>query len=145
MLDLNQAWTALRDVAMTLVVIVAAVIVIEVITYLVFVRWRKSRLALPIMLVTPAVIGLLVLYVYPLLWELNVSFTKMSLRYFIDPGFLGLNTEQGQHLRRPPELHRRVHEARPAADQLLPAVRARPSSGPPSTCSSTSRWASGWR
>ncbi len=29
-LDLNQAWTALRDVGMTLVVIVLAVIVIEV-------------------------------------------------------------------------------------------------------------------
>ena len=47
------------------------------------------------MLLTPAVIGLLVLYVYPLLWELNVSFTKMSLRNFVDPGFLGLNTEKG--------------------------------------------------
>ena len=53
MLDLNQAWTALRDVGMTLVVIVAAVIVIEVFTWLIFVKWRKSRLSLPIMLVTP--------------------------------------------------------------------------------------------
>ena len=95
MLDLNQAWTALRDVGMTLVVIVLAVIVIEVITYLIFVRWRKSRLSLPIMLVMPAVIGLLVLYVYPLLWEFNVSFTKMSLKYFTNPGFLGLDTDKG--------------------------------------------------
>ena len=47
------------------------------------------------MLLTPAVVGLLVLYVYPLLWEFNVSFTKMSLRYFVDPGFLGLNTDKG--------------------------------------------------
>ena len=42
------------------------------------------------MLLTPAVIGLLVLYVYPLLWEFNVSFTKMNIRNFVDPGFLGL-------------------------------------------------------
>jgi arabinogalactan oligomer / maltooligosaccharide transport system permease protein len=94
-LDLSQAWTATRDVFMTLVAIVIAVIVIEVITYLIFVKWRKSRLAMPIMLVMPAVVGLLVLYVYPLLWEFNISFTKMSLRYFTDPGFLGLNTSKG--------------------------------------------------
>ena len=52
-------------------------------------------MALPIMFLTPAVIGLLILYVYPLLWEFNVSFTKMSIRYFVDPGFLGLNTTKG--------------------------------------------------
>ena len=66
MLDLNQAATALKDVALTLVVSRS--------------RWSSSRpsctwsssdgasqVALPIMLLTPAVVGLLVLYVYPLL------------------------------------------------------------------------------
>jgi arabinogalactan oligomer/maltooligosaccharide transport system permease protein len=43
------------------------------------------------MLVAPAAVGLTVLIVYPLLWELNVSFTKMSLRNFGNPGFLGLD------------------------------------------------------
>ena len=95
MLDWKQVATALTDVGMTLVVLVAAVAVLEVFLYLVFVRWRKARLALPIMLLTPAVIGLLVLYVYPLLWELNVSFTKMNIRNFVDPGFLGLDTDKG--------------------------------------------------
>ena len=95
MLDWKQVATALTDVGMTLVVLVAAVAVLEVLLYLVFVRWRKARLALPIMLLTPAVIGLLVLYVYPLLWELNVSFTKMNIRNFVDPGFLGLDTAKG--------------------------------------------------
>jgi arabinogalactan oligomer/maltooligosaccharide transport system permease protein len=42
------------------------------------------------MLVAPAVLGLAILVVWPLVWELNVSFTKMSLRNFKDPGFLGL-------------------------------------------------------
>ena len=95
MFDLNQAVTALTDVAFTLVVIVAAVAVLEVFLYLVFVRWRKSRMALPIMFLAPAIIGLLILYVYPLLWEFNISFTKMSLKYFVDPGLLGLNTDKG--------------------------------------------------
>jgi len=93
--DLNQAWTAISDVAWTLVVLLIAVAVLEVFLYLIFVRWRKSRMALPIMFLAPAVIGLLILYVYPLLWEFNVSFTKMSIRYFVDPGFLGLNTTKG--------------------------------------------------
>ena len=95
MFDLNQAWTAISDVAWTLVVLLIAVAVLEVFLYLIFVRWRKSRMALPIMFLAPAVIGLLILYVYPLLWEFNVSFTKMSIRYFVDPGFLGLNTTKG--------------------------------------------------
>jgi len=95
MFDLNQAWTAITDVAWTLVVLLIAVAVLEVFLYLIFVRWRKSRMALPIMFLAPAVIGLLILYVYPLLWEFNVSFTKMSIRYFVDPGFLGLNTTKG--------------------------------------------------
>ncbi len=95
MFDLNQAITAISDVAWTLVVLLVAVAILEAVLYVLFVRWRKSRWALPIMFLTPAVIGLLVLYVYPLLWELNVSFTKMSIRYFVDPGFLGLDTAKG--------------------------------------------------
>jgi arabinogalactan oligomer / maltooligosaccharide transport system permease protein len=94
-LDWSQVATALKNVGTTLVVLVVAVAILEVVLYLVFVRWRKARLALPIMLLTPAVLGLLVLYVYPLLWEFNVSFTKMSIRYFVDPGFLGLDTSKG--------------------------------------------------
>jgi arabinogalactan oligomer/maltooligosaccharide transport system permease protein len=92
--DWSQAGTALSDVGVTLVVLVAAVAILEGILYVVFVRWRKARLALPIMLITPAAIGLLALYVYPLLWELNVSFTKMNIRNFIFPGFLGLTAER---------------------------------------------------
>ena len=95
MFDLNQAFTALSDVALTLVVLLVLVAALEAFHYVVFVRWRKSRMALPIMFLTPAVLGLLILYVYPLLWELNVSFTKMSIRYFVDPGFLGLDTTKG--------------------------------------------------
>ncbi len=95
MLNWDQAGIALTNVAATLVVIVIAVILLEAFLYLVLVRWRQSRWSLPIMLLAPAVIGLLLLYVYPLLYELNLSFTKMSLRYFVEPGFLGLNTSKG--------------------------------------------------
>jgi len=88
--DTSHAAAALAEVIGTLVLLAGVVGALEVVLYLIFVRWRKARLGLPIMLVAPAVVGLLLLYVYPLLWELNVSFTKMSLRNFVIPGFLGL-------------------------------------------------------
>ncbi|MEX1296247.1 MAG: sugar ABC transporter permease [Candidatus Limnocylindrales bacterium] len=56
-------------------------------------RTNSARLALPAMLLAPAIVGVGVLYVYPLLYELNLSFTSMSVRNFIDPGLLGLTWE----------------------------------------------------
>jgi arabinogalactan oligomer/maltooligosaccharide transport system permease protein len=37
----------------------------------------------------PAIVGLLLLVVYPLLWEVNVSFTNLSPRHFKSPDFVG--------------------------------------------------------
>ena len=71
-----------------------AIAVLEVVLYFVLVRWLKARLALPILLIAPAFVGLLALIIYPLLWELNVSFTNMSLNRLCDPGIpAGLLTE----------------------------------------------------
>jgi arabinogalactan oligomer/maltooligosaccharide transport system permease protein len=50
----------------------------------------KPDLRLPYMLLVPAIVGLLLLQVYPLLWELNVSFTNLSPRHFQSPDFVGL-------------------------------------------------------
>lgn len=50
----------------------------------------RAELRLPYMLLAPAVVGLLLLQVYPLLWELNVSFTNLSPRHFQSPDFVGL-------------------------------------------------------
>jgi len=50
----------------------------------------KPDLRLPYMLLAPAIVGLLLLQVYPLLWELNVSFTNLSPRHFQSPDFVGL-------------------------------------------------------
>ncbi len=94
MIDFNQAAAAIVEVLATLVVLALAVAALEGVLYLILVRWRHARLALPIMLVAPAAVGILLLYVYPLIWELNVSFTKMSLRNFLDPGILGLTAKR---------------------------------------------------
>jgi len=91
--SLDSVTTALGQVSLTLIVIAAIVVVLEGFLYLLLVKLVKTKYAIPIMLVAPAALGLLVLIGYPLLWELNVSFTNMSLRNFKNPGFLGL--EQG--------------------------------------------------
>ena len=92
-MSLDSVTTALGQVSLTLIVIAAIVVVLEGFLYLLLVKLVKTKHAIPIMLVAPAALGLLVLIGYPLLWELNVSFTNMSLRNFKNPGFLGL--EQG--------------------------------------------------
>ena len=66
------------------------------------------------MLVAPAMVGLAVLILWPLLWELNVSFTKMNIRNFM--AIRGLLGARRGPLRGRSELHRRVHPARPQAD-----------------------------
>jgi arabinogalactan oligomer/maltooligosaccharide transport system permease protein len=85
-MNLDQSIGALGEVLVTLVVLAAGIALVEGLLYLTLVRWLKSRLAIPLMLIAPAFIGLTALIVYPLLWELNVSFTNMSLRRFCDPG-----------------------------------------------------------
>ena len=83
------------DTVVPLAILVLLVIGLEVIVYVVKTRRRlvQARLALPAMLIAPAIAGIGLLYVYPLLYELNLSFTKMSPRNFIDPGLLGLTWE----------------------------------------------------
>lgn len=94
-MNLDQSASALQEIVLTLVVIAVAVAALEGFLYLVLVRWIKARLAIPLMLIAPAFVGLLLLIAYPLLWELNVSFTNMSLRRFCAPDFptAGLLTE----------------------------------------------------
>jgi arabinogalactan oligomer/maltooligosaccharide transport system permease protein len=92
-LSLEAVQTALGQVSLTLIVIAAVVVVLEGLLYLLLVKLVKTKYAVPIMLVAPAALGLAILIGYPLLWELNVSFTNMSLKNFKNPGFLGI--EQG--------------------------------------------------
>ena len=94
MFNTGHAISAVIEVATTLLFIAAIVAALEGVLYLILVRWLKARLAVPIMLIAPAFFGLLILNVYPLLWELNLSFTKMNIRNFFDPGFLGLTAKR---------------------------------------------------
>jgi arabinogalactan oligomer/maltooligosaccharide transport system permease protein len=80
---------SLSEVGSTILYIGIGTIIIEGLLYLIFERWLKFKYALPIMLLAPAVIGLSALVVYPLLWELNLSFGNMSLNHFKTWDYIG--------------------------------------------------------
>lgn len=80
---------SITEVGSTVLYILAGTAILELVLYLVLQRWLKYKYALPFMLIAPAVIGLCALVVYPLAWELNVSFTNMSLRHFRNPEYIG--------------------------------------------------------
>jgi arabinogalactan oligomer/maltooligosaccharide transport system permease protein len=85
-LNLDAVTTAIGQVGLTLIVIAVVVAALEGLLYVLLVKVVRTRYAIPMMLVAPAALGLLILIGYPLLWELNVSFTSMSLRNFKNPG-----------------------------------------------------------
>jgi arabinogalactan oligomer/maltooligosaccharide transport system permease protein len=93
MFNFDEALTALWDVGQTIIALLIAIVAIEAVLYVLLVRWRKSRLALPMMLLAPGITAIVVLYGYPLLYEFNLSFTKMNIRNFVEPGLLGLTWE----------------------------------------------------
>ena len=80
---------SLGEVGTTVLYVLIGTVILEAILYLVLMRWLKYRYALPFMLLAPAIVGLLVLVVYPLLWELNLSFGNMSLRRFKNWEYVG--------------------------------------------------------
>jgi len=55
--------------------------------YLIFGKLLKHRYTLPIMLLAPAAVGLLALIVYPIIYEVVLSFSNMSLFTFRNPKF----------------------------------------------------------
>ena len=81
---LGQIAPSLREVGSTLGFILIASVVLEAVLYFVLGVLLKSKYTLAFMLVGPAAAGLLLLVVYPLIWEFNLSLTNMSLRHFGD-------------------------------------------------------------
>lgn len=81
-LSLDVMLQSLRQVGITVIAIVLLTIVLEIGLYILFVRILKHKYALPIMLLSPAVIGLTLLYIYPIGYEISLAFSNMSLDNF---------------------------------------------------------------
>ena len=91
MIDPAVFGESLKEIGTTLLLILASAVLLEVVLYFLLVRWLRWKYALPVMLLAPAMVGLGALVVYPMLWELNISFTNMSLRHFMNPEYIGFD------------------------------------------------------
>jgi arabinogalactan oligomer/maltooligosaccharide transport system permease protein len=89
MITMDVILKSLNEVGTTVLYVLIGTAVIESIMYVVLVRLLKWRYAMPVMLLTPAIIGLGALVVYPLIWEANLSLTNMSLRRFRNYEYVG--------------------------------------------------------
>lgn len=90
MITADVVLKSISEVASTVFYVFLGTVILELVLYLVLMRALKWKYALAYMLLAPAVVGLLMLIVYPLVWEANISFTNMSLRHFKDPSYIGL-------------------------------------------------------
>jgi arabinogalactan oligomer/maltooligosaccharide transport system permease protein len=78
---------SLGQVGSTLLLLVVGVVLIELAVYVLSGTVLRARNALVHMLLAPAIIGLALLIVYPICWEVVLAFSNMSLRHFRDPTF----------------------------------------------------------
>ena len=86
-LTLESITRSLGQVGTTVLLILVASVVIELLLYLLLGKALRSRYALPFMLLAPAAVGLALLVVYPIGFEVALAFSNMSLKYFRNPTF----------------------------------------------------------
>lgn len=79
--------TSLAQVGTTIAALAAAVVLLEFIVWLVAAKVLRMRNPLVPMLIAPALVGLAVLVVVPIGYEVRLAFSNMSLRRFRDPSF----------------------------------------------------------
>lgn len=78
---------SLGQVSITVIFILSAAVVIELALYFLLGKVLRSKYTLPFMLVAPAAIGLALLVVYPIGFEVALAFSNMSLKTFKNPTF----------------------------------------------------------
>jgi arabinogalactan oligomer/maltooligosaccharide transport system permease protein len=78
---------SLGQVGSTLASLILVIVVVEVLLYLILAKALKYRYTLPFMLIAPAAIGLALLVIYPIGYEIRLAFSNMSLRSFKNPEF----------------------------------------------------------
>lgn len=79
--------TSLAQVGTTIAALAAAVVLLELVVWLVAAKVLRLRNPLVPMLIAPALVGLAVLVVVPIGYEVRLAFSNMSLRRFRDPSF----------------------------------------------------------
>lgn len=75
-------FASLKQVGLVILAIAIGTILLELLLYYVFEKTLKHKYAAPIMLLAPAVIGITLLFIYPILYEFRLAFSNMSLDNF---------------------------------------------------------------
>jgi arabinogalactan oligomer/maltooligosaccharide transport system permease protein len=73
---------SLSQIGSMILYIFLGIVIFEVVVYLVLGKIFKSKYTLPYMLLAAAAIGLTLLVIYPMAYEVRLAFTNMSLRHF---------------------------------------------------------------
>ncbi len=73
---------SLSQIGSMILYIFLGALIIEVVVYLVLGKIFKSKYTLPYMLLAAAAVGLVLLVIYPMAYEVRLAFTNMSLRHF---------------------------------------------------------------
>ncbi len=76
-----------NQVGFTILVIIVVAAIVELFVYVLFSKILKNKYTLPVMLMAPAAVGLLLLIIYPIAFEVRLAFSNMSLRHFKNPTF----------------------------------------------------------
>jgi arabinogalactan oligomer/maltooligosaccharide transport system permease protein len=79
--------TSLGQVGGILAVIAVAVVVLEFLLFILLKKALHYRYAIPFMLIAPGVIGLVLLNVYPIAYEVGLAFSNMNLLRFRNPTY----------------------------------------------------------
>ena len=77
------------EVGILVLIITAAVTAVEFVAYLLLVRLLKSRHALAFLLLLPGIIAVTFFVVFPIGWDVVISFTNMNLYHISDYTFVG--------------------------------------------------------
>ncbi|MFP4363473.1 MAG: carbohydrate ABC transporter permease [Spirochaetia bacterium] len=85
--SLSIVISSLTQVSLTVLALIGALIILELFIWLVSGKLFKNKFTLVWMLLAPAIIGIALLVVYPILFEVGLAFSNMSLRHFRDPSF----------------------------------------------------------
>jgi len=78
---------SLQQVGSMVLFMIVSIAILEVVLYLILSKLLKSKYTLPYLLLAPAAVGLCLLVIYPIGYEVRLAFTNMSLRHFRDYTF----------------------------------------------------------
>ncbi len=93
-LTLELIGTSLGQVGSSLLFLLLGFALLDVILYFTAAKIFHSKNSLIVALVSPAVVGLALLVAFPILYEVRLAFSNMSLRHFRNPSFsLALGAE----------------------------------------------------